>query len=416
MRRAVQRWWSRRSLRARLTLMATVLVAIGIGFAATLLIGRLQGSLVAGLDNAAGQRAADVADALSSGALGDPIPATAASDAAVQVVGPGGRVVASSGNIAGEARLFRFEPGHSGTTARTVHGTPLDDNRPFRVLVLGVDQATGRFLVYVALPADDLVHGVATLGRDLAVGGPLAVALLALASWWVIGRALEVSADKQRNFVAAAAHELRNPLASLRTQVEILQRHRSALAADADGLAELEEEVGRLSRLVDDLVQLARLDARPTLRHDVVDLDDVVFAEVRRTSRRLLVDQREVSAVRVRGDEQALGRLVRNLLDNATQHARGTVQVSLQATRRSARLVVADDGPGVPETDRIRVFERFTRLDHARGQDGGGSGLGLAIVRELVAAHGGTVMVEDNRPGARFVVELPVDTGRDRVS
>ena len=101
-------------------------------------------------------------------------------------------------------------------------------------------------------------------------------------------------------------------------------------------------------------------------------------------------------------------RVVRNLLDNAAAHAESTVGVSLQETPTAIRLVVSDDGPGVPADERERIFERFARVDDARSRDNGGTGLGLAIAREVIAAHGGTITV-DEPPGATFTVILPLD-------
>jgi signal transduction histidine kinase len=112
---------------------------------------------------------------------------------------------------------------------------------------------------------------------------------------------------------------------------------------------------------------------------------------------------------RVRGDETSLAQVVRNLVDNAARHADRTLSVSVREHRDSIGLTVDDDGPGVPEDQRQRVFERFVRLDEARARDAGGSGLGLAIVAEIVRAHGGTVSVTSSPlGGARFDVRLPV--------
>src|SRR5690606_40718649 len=107
--------------------------------------------------------------------------------------------------------------------------------------------------------------------------------------------------------------------------------------------------------------------------------------------------------VEVRGDAMDLSRVLTNLIDNAIRHTTTKVEVSLTA---DGTLTVTDDGPGIPEEDRERVFDRFTRLDAGRSRDEGGAGLGLAIVRETVRAHGGTVHLEDASPGLRPVVSL----------
>ena len=111
--------------------------------------------------------------------------------------------------------------------------------------------------------------------------------------------------------------------------------------------------------------------------------------------------------VTVSADPAALRRVLANLLDNAVRHAGTAVDVTVSIVDSEALLSVTDDGPGIPATDRDRVFDRFTRLDAARGRHGGGAGLGLAIVRELVRAHGGTVTLSDAGPGLRAAVSLP---------
>jgi signal transduction histidine kinase len=117
-----------------------------------------------------------------------------------------------------------------------------------------------------------------------------------------------------------------------------------------------------------------------------------------------------VSGAQLDGNLDQLVRVVHNLLDNAARHARSKVVVTLSETATHVTLRVLDDGPGIPDRDRVRVFERFARLDADRGRDGGGAGLGLAIVHDVVAAHGGSVAVE-NVPGAAFTVVLPVHAG-----
>ena len=146
---------------------------------------------------------------------------------------------------------------------------------------------------------------------------------------------------------------------------------------------------------------------------EVVDLDDIVFDEVTHLRLRtgLLVDTSRVSAGQIRGQAGMLARVVRNLLDNAARHAHRQISVSLTQAGDEAVLVVADDGPGIRAPDRQRIFERFTRLDDARSRDAGGVGLGLAIVGDVVTAHRGRVLVEDNNPGTRVVVRLPSAPG-----
>jgi signal transduction histidine kinase len=168
------------------------------------------------------------------------------------------------------------------------------------------------------------------------------------------------------------------------------------------------EDTLRLGRMVEDLLALARLDERPAVASRELELGEVA----REVAERLPPSRTEVAldldgGAKVRGDPQALGRAVRNLLDNAVRHATGRVEVSVGLQDGVAVLAVADDGPGIPAADRERVFERFTRLDDARSREHGGAGLGLAIAREIVRAHGGELTAEDAAPGARLVIRLP---------
>jgi signal transduction histidine kinase len=138
-----------------------------------------------------------------------------------------------------------------------------------------------------------------------------------------------------------------------------------------------------------------------------VDLDEVVFEQTARTFR-VPVDRSRVGAGRVVGVPQEFASVVRNLVDNATRHARSQVLVTLATVGPFVRLTVEDDGPGIAVSDRSRVFERFTRLEEGRTRDRGGSGLGLALCRRVVEASGGKIFIETSElGGASFVVELP---------
>jgi signal transduction histidine kinase len=222
---------------------------------------------------------------------------------------------------------------------------------------------------------------------------------------------LDGAAERQRQFVSDASHELRSPLATIRTKVEVADLHPEGADWEAVGHTVL-TEIDRLDDLVGDLLQMARLDETGgtlATRHDV-DLDEVAGAEVNRLrGLEVAVDDSGVSAARVQGDGAALGRLVRNLADNAARHASSRVGIRVGIEGGEAVLRVDDDGPGVPVADRERVFERFTRLDESPVRGAGGGGLGLALVRAVALAHGGTVRVVDSPlGGARFEARLPV--------
>lgn len=166
-----------------------------------------------------------------------------------------------------------------------------------------------------------------------------------------------------------------------------------------------------MQALIDDLLLLARADERGlTMAHDDVDVDDLVAGEAERLSREASLEIRtDVTPTRIVGDAVRLSRMLRNLLDNAARHAKTEVSVAAHARGDHAVLTVDDDGPGIAAADRERVFDRFVRLDANRSRRAGGAGLGLAIVREIVAAHHGTVSIAD-RPGGgtRVTVQLPL--------
>lgn len=220
-------------------------------------------------------------------------------------------------------------------------------------------------------------------------------------------QSLETSVHRQRCFVADAAHELRTPLAGMTTALEVARSHPQTGQTLVDDLLAGHH---RLRRLVNDLLILAAVDGRAPQRAEPVDLAGVVTD----CSRRPVPDGITLRTGRldrafVLGDETQLSRVVSNLTDNALTYAASTVELSLRLDGHQAVISVSDDGPGIPAADRDRIWERFTRLDHARSRASGGSGLGLAMVRELTTAHGGTVSVTDARPapGAAFVVRLP---------
>lgn len=447
-------WWARRSLRARLTAAAAAIIVVAIAGAAALLVVRLQASLLANLDTTVIQRVEAVAAGAANGRLPHPLPVSGEGAAAVQVIAADGKVVTSSANVDGEDRLFGFPGGRGDAVVRTVDGPSLAAT--YRAAAVTTPTPTGLVTVYAGLPTTGITQSVSELVRTLAVGVPAVIVLLAVVGWLLVGRALrpvetlrrqaaaipgtdlhrrldpapandelgrlaatinellariETATGRQRQFVADAAHELRSPLAAMRADLEIATRHPNRASTSAI-TPDLLGDTIRLSQLVDDLLQLARLDAKPHPHRQPVDLDDLLLDEARRArGRGPRIDSTGICAVRVSGDPHALGRVVQNLVDNAVRHAETTVTLRLSRVDTGVTLVVADDGPGILRADRDRIFERFTRLDDARSRDAGGSGLGLAIVHDVVTAHGGHVHVEDNHPGARFTINLPVDGG-----
>jgi two-component system sensor histidine kinase SenX3 len=223
----------------------------------------------------------------------------------------------------------------------------------------------------------------------------------------------------RRDFVANASHELKTPVASILALAETMQ---DAAAEDPAAMerfaARVEQEAGRLSRLVTDLLDLSRLEGVIPDR-DSVDLDRVVAEEAERlrprtdgASLRLVVDTEP--GVRVPGSASDLGLLAHNLLDNAIQYSPegGEVRVMVRSRGAEAELRVTDTGIGISSRDLDRIFERFYRVDPARSRATGGTGLGLSIVRHVAESHGGTVEVRSVLgAGSTFIVRLPLVEG-----
>ena len=271
---------------------------------------------------------------------------------------------------------------------------------------------TGRALRPVAAitgQVDEITSGSLD-GRVPEPGTGDEIGVLAQTMNRMLGR-LERADLQRRQFVSDASHELRTPLAVLRSEAEVARRAPGTTTVETFGKVVL-GETERLEGLVEDLLSLARADERKLVGARTgppveLDVDDVVLAEAGRT-RRLPVDCRHVSAGRVLGRTDDLARAVGHLLDNAARHAEARVEVGVTTEGDRVKIWVDDDGAGLAEEDRRRVFDRFTRLDEARTRDRGGSGLGLAVVAETVAGLGGSVSV-DQSPigGARFVLDLP---------
>lgn len=223
--------------------------------------------------------------------------------------------------------------------------------------------------------------------------------------------ALEGSVERQRRFVADASHELRSPIASLRTQLEVAAAHPELL--DVDGAV---EDTVRLQTLAADLLLLARLDAgeRPSpARVQPAALVREQLAQRVGDPHPVRVEE-PLAQDEVRGSAGQLARVLGNLLDNAQRHAAGAVTVAVRAGGGALTLEVRDDGEGVPEAERERIFERFVRLDGARTRDEGGAGLGLAIARDVAERHGGSLTARAApEGGACFVLRLPVAAARD---
>lgn len=226
---------------------------------------------------------------------------------------------------------------------------------------------------------------------------------------------IERAYSAQQRFVSDASHEMRAPLTAIQANLDLLQRHPQMPESDrAEALAEAERESSRLTRLVADLLALARADAGIPLRSSMVDLDAVVL-EVVANSRQLTHGQTLTLAtlepLQVCGDEDRLKQLMVILLDNALKYTPqgGSVRVGLQLEGNDAKIVVRDTGVGIAEQDLAHVFERFYRADPARSRDPGGTGLGLSIADWIVRQHGGRIHIASHpSEGTTVTIYLPI--------
>ena len=447
------------TVRVRTTVAAVVVAGLAMAVGGLALVAVLRGALTRELRTTARLRGQDVAELLAADPAGrGPLAVNEADELLIQVLDERGRVVLASPNAQGMAPVARLRPGRS-AEFEIPEAAPVEADGGFLAVATGADTPLGPRTVLVARSTEAVTEATAAVGRLLAVGLPLLLAVVAATTWVVVGRALapveairaevdaisaaalhrrvqappaddeigrlartmnrmlgrlEQAQARQRRLVSDASHELRSPVAAIRQHAEVALAHPDRTTTAELAATVLAEDL-RLQRLAEDLLLLTRADEHTLgLRRRPVDLDDLVFDEARRLRgvSGLRVDTSAVSAGRVDGDAAGLRRVLRNLGDNAARHAGTQVAFSVSERDGVVRLLVDDDGPGIPEADRERVFERFVRLDDARARDDGGSGLGLAIVTELVSAHDGTVTITHSpASGTRVEVALPRPAG-----
>lgn len=468
---AGNRWAATSGVRVRITAVATVVAGLAVFAAGLWLVRAVEGSLNADLRSTEAADIAEVTRALVSGAnpsdldLRRVASSAAASGQTVQVLYRG-EVVASSPNAAGlpldDVMLVgntQSVPAGAGAAAPTRRVFDGPDGAEYSVSAAAVQAGGGSFTVIAASPLDPLQRSVDAVEDGLLVALPVLVVAVGLITWFLTGRALrpveairaevesitgstlsrrvpvpasgdevarlavtmnamldrlEGSSVRQQQFVADASHELRSPVAAIRTELEVA-RHTAGPDDWPAVVDQVLHEESRLEATIADLMVLASLDegaAAPD--RGTVDLATIVADEVGRAARPTAGPHVVVGGADhalVQGSAVQLARAVGNLVDNARRHAVSEVSVTLSVLDGRARVVVDDDGPGIPVEERERVFERFTRLDghRARTPTSGGAGLGLSLVRRIAERHGGTASAEESPAGgARLVVEMPL--------
>jgi signal transduction histidine kinase len=383
-----------------------------------------------------------------------PLPASALdASATAQVLDASGHVLAASRTLAGMPAVYLL---HAGTT-QAVRQKAADGVVPSEVQVVATrTTVAGRPVVIIAATSTSLLHQLTTeIAARLLFTVPIALILAGLAVWLIVGRALRpvehirravteiTSADlsrrvpepgtpdeighlahtmndmlerlddaarQQRRFVADASHELRTPLAAIRTTLDVGLAYpdRAPWPVIAERAV---QQSARLEELINQLLLLAKADERQLAgQADEVDLAAVLRDTVAQLpEHRAEIDLRIAANLTTTGDAANLGRLFRNIIDNALRYAAGRVVVSAAADGEAVKVQIDDDGPGIPAADRARVFDRFVRLDSSRERGTGTTGLGLAIAREIAVAHHGDItLLERPGGGTRAVVTLPL--------
>lgn len=453
------RYWGI-ATRAAAVSAAVVLAALALATAGLLAL--LYVLLLSGVDDATNARVSDIVAALrvkTPAQLDESLMATNQRVAAVQVLDGDGHVVRRS---AGAPTSALAPAGLFGPTLKS--GLP-DDVSPgddMRLAGQTVAAPGGAYTVVVGGASEAVEATVRTVAILLAAVSPLMIAVAAYVSYTLVKRSLRsvdairarvaeisvsdlservpvpASGDEiaalagtmnamlerveaghvaQRQFVGDASHELRSPLTTIIYALELVESHPDLLDIDM-ATGTLLPEAHRMKVLVEDLLLLARADEKglaspaqkPTEKVSFADIVESAASRLRRDTT-LAIDTDIDEHARAIGDEATLTRMVRNLVDNAARHAVSRIELSVHGTNGSKGqvvFVIADDGPGIPEAERSRVFDRFVRLDTDRSRHGGGSGLGLAIVAEIVRAHHGSITISDRAGGgARITVTVP---------
>jgi heavy metal sensor kinase len=442
----------RLSIRARLTLVSAVLVAVVLVAAGAFVYLRLQADLQQAMD--AGLRSR--ADALlASGELGEAT-LIEADEAFAQILAPSGEVLDASPALEAVPMVARDELGALPAFVETTVGTS-EEPVPARILAVAGDN--GRVLL-VGASVEDQEDALERLAVLMALGGTIAVVLVVGVIWAVVGAALrpveamraeaaaisasepgrrlpvaetgdeiarlgqtlnamlerlEESIERERRFVDDASHELRTPLANLKAELDLALRGSRSAEELESALRSASEEADRMARLADDLLVLARADrGRLPVRRRPVDVGEVVRRAVdpfgaRAAEKGVDLEVEVPEDLRADLDELRIVQALGNLVDNALRATPrgGRVVAAAESENGGLRLVVRDTGSGFPPAFLPSAFEAFARPDGSRARSDGGAGLGLAIVRAVAEAHGGTAEASNSEDGATVSLAIP---------
>jgi len=439
------------SVRVRITVLSGSIVAAALITASIILLGMLRDSELQAQSATARQQAAELQTVANDAPLPNPLPELQTPRLTVlQVIDADGQVLAASSQLQGSPALLDVAnlrrhvihdvkglpegPWLAEPVPATIHGTPAT------IIVLTSVEESERS---------------ANLLRDaLMIIVPALIALVCVLVWVVVGRALrpvelmraevdkitarhldrrvptpatndeiaklsntlndmldrlQVATDAQRRFVADASHELRTPVANIRTALEVAMAHPERARWTSVATDVLQQDA-RMERLTNDLLLSAQADADALhIRLAPLQLAPFITREIGRRDPHAvsLHIAPGLSTFTIDADADYLSRILSNLVDNAVQHADTHVTVGLTASPTWIEITVADDGPGIAPTDRDTIFDPFVRVDGHRARHNGGAGLGLTIARQLVHAHHGTITIGDASAGTTFIIRLP---------
>ena len=462
------------SVRSRVTIGAVLVVTLALVVLGVAIISLMRDGMVRSVEATARAQGQSVATLAEAGQLPALLEVDALDRTVLQVVDSHGQVLASSPQLTGLGPVTGSLPVADGTVARTIELVlPGSEPTLYRVVTAATDTPAGRVYTHSGSSLAESDRALATLTSLMLAGLAGALLVVGAVTWFVVRRALQpvetiraevdlitstdlgrrvpvptsgdeitrlaatmnrmldrlqAAVEQQRQLVADVSHEVRSPIASLRTQLEVALAHPEL--TDWPELAQdLLVDTDRLQGLATDLLLLARLDAGGTGAAEAVDLADLVREVTERSARRRVpVDLSLTDGVIVSGNRAQLARVIDNLLDNAQRHAAGAIAVTVRAQPSGGTVArpshagserlrgaspaaygiveVSNDGEPIHEADRERIFERFVRLDDARARDTGGAGLGLPIARQIARAHRGDLQVGAGER-ACFVLTMP---------
>jgi len=316
-------------------------------------------------------------------------------------------------------------PQIAGPQTRMIRTRNLENNQHYRYLATVCEvKQRGNVVGYLYMFENMQTYYTAGI-KTLKTLGLLLLALFGLAccgSYWLAGRSLapvSETYDKQKQFTADASHEMRTPLAVMKLAVQGIDADEDSKLSSfsTDSLAMLEQEVDRLTRLTESLMALARSDHDSfSTDHTHILLSDMALQVANQLQ--LVASEKDIAIKRhietnlsLWGDETSINRLLVILLDNAVKYSpEGTdILLELKAIKNNILIKITDQGIGISDEDKVKIFDRFYRVDKARSRSMGGLGLGLSLAKAIVDHHHGKIWVEDNKPqGSSFNVQLPI--------